>query len=76
LSTKIIVHVKPNARKNEVTKLEGNTYRVSVTAPPIDGKANEKVIEVLAAYFKKPKRCFVIARGATAREKVVEVGDR
>jgi len=70
---KIQVRVKPNARKNEVKQLEGNSYLVSVTAPPVDGKANEKVIEVLAEYFGKPKRCVTIVRGTTSKEKIVEI---
>ena len=70
---KISIRVKPNARKNEIKRLEANKYLASVTAPPVDGKANEKLIEVLSDYFGKPKRCFTIARGASGREKVVEV---
>jgi len=71
---KIIVRVKPNARKNAVEETGGNRYRVSVTAPPADGKANEKVIEILAEYFNKPKRAIRILRGASSKEKVIEVG--
>ena len=70
---KFTIRVKPNARKNEVRLLEGNTYLVSVTAPPVEGKANEKVIEVLAEYFGKPKRAISILRGENARVKVVEI---
>ena len=70
---KISIRVKPNARKNEVKKLDDGTYVVSVTVPPVDGKANEKVIEVLAEYFGKPKRQVTILRGGTARQKIVEI---
>ncbi|MBI4546368.1 MAG: DUF167 domain-containing protein [Ignavibacteriae bacterium] len=70
---KISIHIKPNARKNEVKHLDDNRYLVSVIAPPVQGKANEKLIEVLAEYFGKPKRKFSIVRGATSREKIVEV---
>ncbi|HEY6191856.1 MAG TPA: DUF167 domain-containing protein [Bacteroidota bacterium] len=70
---KISVRVKPNARKNEVTKLDEKTYLVSVTAPPVDGKANAGVIELLAAYFRKAKSRIVILKGASGRQKLVEI---
>ena len=70
---KIFVRVKPNAKKSDVRQLEPNRYLVSVTAPPIDNKANEKVIEVLAEYFNKPKRNVSIVRGSKGREKIVEI---
>ena len=70
---KISVRVKPNARKHEVRELGKNSYLVSVAAPPVAGKANEMVIEVLAEYFGKPKSCFSIVRGKTFRQKIIEV---
>ncbi len=73
---KLTIRVKTNARKNEVKQIDATTYQVSVTAPPVDGKANEKVIEVLADYFGKPKRCVTILRGETSKEKVVEIGEK
>ncbi|MBI1807713.1 MAG: DUF167 domain-containing protein [Ignavibacteria bacterium] len=70
---KISVRVKTNARKNEVTRLEENKFFVSVAVPPVEGKANEKVIELLAEYFGKPKRALTIVHGLSSRDKVVEV---
>jgi uncharacterized protein (TIGR00251 family) len=70
---KISVRVKLNARKNEIKQIDVNKYLVSVTAPPVDGKANEKVIEVLSEYFKKPKSCFSILRGKTSKEIIIGV---
>ena len=71
---RIFIRVKPNSRKNEVKVLDNNKFLVSVTAPPVDGKANQKAIELLAEYLGKPKRDITIVRGAGSREKVVEVG--
>ncbi len=70
---KISIRVKPNARKNEVRPLGDNTFLVSVTAPPVNNKANEKVVEVLAEYFGRPKRAISILRGTTAKQKIVEI---
>ena len=69
----ITVRVKPNARKNEVKQLEENSYLVSVAAPPAEGKANAKLIEVLAEHFEKPRRCITILRGEGSRIKIVEI---
>ena len=70
---KITVRVKPNARKNEVKKLDDGKYLVCVTAPPVEGKANEKVIELLAGHFGKPKRAITIVSGVKVREKIVDI---
>ena len=70
---KITVRVKPNARKNAVEKLDEKTFLVHVNVPPVEGKANEKVIELLADYFGTPKRAITILRGATGRSKLVEI---
>lgn len=71
---KISVKVKPNARKNEVQHLEGSQYHVFVNVSPVDGKANEKLIELLSEYFHKPKRSITIVSGLTSKMKIVEIG--
>ena len=70
---KISVRVKTNARKNEIQKIDENNYLVSVSVPPIEGKANERVIELLSRYFKKPKRSIVILKGETSKSKIIEI---
>jgi hypothetical protein len=70
---KISVKVKPNARKNEVKQIDANNFVVSVTVPPVEGKANEKVVELLAEYFGKSKKCITILRGITGKIKIVEI---
>jgi uncharacterized protein len=70
---KIAVRVKTNARKNIVQEIEAGSVVVYTTASPIEGKANEKVIELLAEYFGRPKRSITIIRGETSKQKVVEI---
>lgn len=70
---KITVQVKPNARKNEVQVREDGTYLVKVSVPPIEGRANEKLIEVLSVHFGKPKRSFQILSGRRGKHKIVEI---
>jgi len=70
---KISIKVKPNARKNEVKQIDNNNFVVSVSVPPIEGKANEKVIELLAEFFGKSKRSITILHGRSGKMKIVNV---
>ena len=70
---RISVRVKPNARKNEVKEVGERSYLVSVTAPPVEGKANERMIELLSKHFGKAKSRIVILKGASGREKLIEI---
>lgn len=72
----ITVKVKPRARKNEVEQIGDQLYHVMVTLPPIDGKANDKVIELLSEYFGVPKRDVQILCGTKSRMKKVEIISR
>jgi uncharacterized protein (TIGR00251 family) len=70
----INVRVQPCASRNEI----GETYadgmlRIRVTAPPADGEANEAVLKLLAKHLGMPKSTLTIVRGATTRNKVIEV---
>lgn len=68
------MRVIPRAGKNEVVKISDAEYKVKVTAPPEKGKANEKVVELLAYYFKVPKSSVSIIAGKSARIKIIDVG--
>lgn len=69
---KINIKVIPNARKNSVSE-EGDIFKVRVTAPAVDGKANKAVIEVLSEFYQVKKRDVRIIRGERSREKLVEI---
>jgi uncharacterized protein (TIGR00251 family) len=70
---KFKIIVKPNARKNEITHSIDGTIIVRVSAPPFEGKANEKVVELLSEYLKKPKRTIRIVAGFKGKNKIIEV---
>jgi uncharacterized protein (TIGR00251 family) len=72
-AVKFKITVKPNARKNEVTRTADGTLVIRVAVPPIEGKANEKVIEVLSEYLNKPKRSISIISGFKGKNKIIEV---
>ena len=70
---RITVRVKPNAKKKQIVLLEDGSYTACVTVPPIEGKANEQLLELLAGYFGKRKRDVAIVRGLTGRIKIVDI---
>ena len=70
---KIFVKAKPNAREEEVLRVDENHFVVAVKEPPVGGKANEAIVRALAKYFKIPKSQVRITSGHTSRQKVVEI---
>ncbi|QEQ00489.1 DUF167 domain-containing protein [Thermosynechococcus sp. QKsg1] len=67
--------VKPNARASSVAVDSAGQLVVAVRAPATDGKANQELIAVLAAYFQVPKSRVRLIKGHTSRYKVVELLD-
>jgi len=67
------VKVQPRARKNAITGTFGDALKLALTAPPIEGRANEAVIDFLADFFDIPRSSITIASGKTSRLKVVHV---
>jgi uncharacterized protein (TIGR00251 family) len=67
------VKVHPRAKKNGITGEVGDALKVALTAPPVDGKANEACIEFLAKLLKVPRSSVTIASGQASRNKVIRV---
>ncbi len=69
----IQVRVHPRAKKNAITGELGDALKVSLTTPPVDGRANEACIEFFAKLLKVPRSSITIASGQTSRNKVIRV---
>jgi uncharacterized protein len=67
------VKVHPRAKKNAITGEVGDALKLALTAPPVDGKANEACIEFFAKLLKVPRFSVTIAAGQTGRNKVIRV---
>ena len=65
------IKVQPRAKKNTINGTVGDALKVSLTAPPVDGKANQAVIEFFSGIFKIPRSSITIASGKTSRLKVI-----
>jgi hypothetical protein len=70
---KVSITVKTNSKIESITKNEDGTLVVRVHTPPIDGKANERIRELLAEYFQKPKSSIQIISGLKGKRKVVKI---
>lgn len=70
---RIDLRVTPRASRNSIDGFRGDTLIVRVTAPPVDSAANDAVVALLAKALRVAKRDISIARGASGRNKVVEV---
>lgn len=67
------IHVTPRARREAVGGSHGDALRVSVTTPPVAGKANAACVQVLAQAFGVERRDVEIRSGARGRRKRVRV---
>ena len=67
------VKVQPKARRNAIVGELGDVLKVALTAPPVDGRANEACIEFFAEALRVARSAVAIASGQTSRNKVIRV---
>jgi uncharacterized protein len=67
------VRVHPRAKKNAITGALGDALKISLTAPPIEGRANEACIAFLAQLLNVPRSSITITSGQGGRNKVIRV---
>jgi uncharacterized protein (TIGR00251 family) len=67
------IYLQPKSSKNEIVGPYRDGIKVKVTAPPIEGKANEALIRFLAKEFQISPSCIEILKGRYSREKTVKI---
>ena len=67
------LHVQPGAKKSECAGLHGEALKIRLAAPPVDGKANAELIELVARHFGCAKSSVSIKTGAGSKLKRVTV---
>ncbi|MEX1185034.1 MAG: DUF167 domain-containing protein [Gemmatimonadaceae bacterium] len=72
-AARLKIHVVANAKKTGLAGLHGDAVKIRCAAPPLDGRANREVREILAGLLGVPVRDVTIARGERSRDKIVEV---
>lgn len=74
MSAQLAVRVQPGARRNRLLeRLASGEWKLAVTAPPEDGRANEAVVELLAGLLDVKRHQVSVARGQSSRNKLIEV---
>lgn len=71
----LIIHIKvePRSSRSGVAGFYGEGLKVKLTSPPLEGKANKELVEVLAREFKISKKDIEIIRGEKSKNKIVRL---
>ncbi|GAA0856355.1 DUF167 family protein YggU [Aliiglaciecola litoralis] len=69
------MYLQPKSSQNRIAGMHNGELKVHITAPPVDGKANQQLIVYLAKLLGFPKANVTIIKGLQSRHKTVEVLD-
>jgi len=67
------IKVEPRSSKSAIVGPYGDTLKVKLTAPPVDGKANKELIALLSKELKVRKKDIEIMSGESSKNKVVKI---
>jgi len=67
------IYVQPRASKTQIVGIHGTALKIRLAAPPVDGAANEALIEYIADRLNVSKSSVRLVAGATSRRKTIEV---
>lgn len=70
---KISVFVKIKSKVESIEQALDGSYVVRVNARPVEGEANTRIIELLAEYFKVPKKSITILSGHSSKKKIIQI---
>lgn len=69
----LCIAVQPRASNNVLVGIHGQQIKVRLTAPPVEGKANQALVKQLAQWFKVPVSQISIQQGQTSKHKIVHI---
>jgi len=72
-SCTLAVKAIPNAPRNEIIGWLGDTLKIKVHAPPVEGRANDELRDFLADTLGLPRRSVTLLRGDTSRQKLFRI---
>ena len=70
---RILLHLQPNAPRNEVVGFAGGVWRVKIAAPPVRDKANKELIAFLSQILGVSKAALTIIKGHTSKNKLIAI---
>jgi uncharacterized protein (TIGR00251 family) len=74
MSPRVIqIKVKPNSRSSVLEQKDDGTWLAQIKSPPVDGKANEELIALVAKHFKCHKSDVSIKTGGSSRVKLIRI---
>jgi len=72
-AVRVTVRAKPRASHSRIARVDGLKVEVALAAPPVDGAANEALLELFASALSLPKRSLSLVLGQTGKHKVIEI---
>ena len=69
----LTLHVQPGAKRSGIAGLHGEALKLRLAAPPVEGRANEALLKLIAELFGVPLRQVELRQGGQSRHKVVAV---
>ena len=73
MAIRLSIKVQPWSSKSRVLGETGGEWKIAVTAPPVDGRANAAAIKLLAEWLGVSRSAVQIVKGETSRRKIVEI---
>lgn len=73
VSATLSVRIQPRSSKNSVTRMEDGSLKIRLTAPPVDGAANEAMVRFLSGLLSVGRSQVEIVSGHTSREKRIKI---
>lgn len=67
------VYIQPGAKCTEVVGFHGDSLKIRLASPPIDGRANEALLKYIGKLFDVPTRQVELKRGGKSRHKIIAV---
>jgi uncharacterized protein (TIGR00251 family) len=71
----LTIKVKPNSRASSLKQNDDGTWLAQIKSPPVDGKANEELIALVAKHFKCRKSDVSIKSGSSSRTKLLQISE-
>jgi len=70
---RIEVKVQPRSSRNQISGEQEGALKVKLTAPPVEGEANQALVNFLSRLLKLPRKNIILIRGETTRNKLIEI---
>lgn len=72
-TVRLVLHVQPGAKRNAVVGVHGDALKVAISAPPVDGKANEAIVSFVAQALGVSGSAVTLVAGSTSRRKTLAI---